>query len=39
MAAFNGREIPAEDRNFAATGRAKAAIAEKGRDAAQAWDV
>ena len=33
MAAFNGREIPAEDRNFAATGRAKAAIAEKGRDA------
>ena len=33
MAAFNGREIPAEDRNFAATGRAKAAIAKKGKAA------
>ncbi len=33
MAAFNGREIPEEDRNFAASGRANEAIAEKGRDA------
>jgi aspartate/tyrosine/aromatic aminotransferase len=33
MAAFNGRDIPAEDKNFAATGRAKAAIAAKGKDA------
>lgn len=30
MAAYNGREIPTEDKNFAATGRANAAIAEKG---------
>ncbi len=30
LAAYNGRDIPKEDRNFAATGRANAAIAEKG---------
>lgn len=33
MATFNGRDIPEEDRNFAAVGRAKAAIAKKGKDA------
>lgn len=33
MATFNGRDIPEEDRNFAASGRAKAAIAVKGKDA------
>lgn len=33
MAAFNGREIPEGDRNFTAVANAKAAIAEKGRDA------
>lgn len=33
MAAYNGREIPKEDKNFAASGKANAAIAEKGRDA------
>lgn len=33
MAAFNGREIPAGDRNFTAVGRAKAAIAAKGKEA------
>ena len=32
MAAFNGRDIPDGDRNFTAVARAKAAIAEKGRD-------
>ena len=30
LAAYNGREIPKEDKNFAATGKANAAIAEKG---------
>jgi len=33
MAAYNGREIPKEDKNFAASGKANAAIAEKGRAA------
>lgn len=33
MAAINGREIPEEDKNFAATGKANAAIAEKGNEA------
>ncbi len=33
MAAINGREIPKEDKNFAASGKANAAIAEKGKDA------
>ncbi len=33
MAAFNGRDIPAGDRNFTAVARAKAAIAEKGKEA------
>jgi len=33
MAALNGREIPAGDRNFTAVGNAKAAIAEKGKEA------
>lgn len=33
MAAYNGREIPKEDKVFAASGRAKAMIAEKGKDA------
>ena len=33
MAAYNGREIPKEDKNFAASGKANAAIAEKGREA------
>ena len=32
MAAYNGRDIPAQDKNFAASGRAKAAIAARGRD-------
>lgn len=30
LAAYNGREIPKEDKNFAATGKANAAIVEKG---------
>ncbi|MBR2674282.1 MAG: tRNA (guanosine(46)-N7)-methyltransferase TrmB [Mogibacterium sp.] len=30
LAAYNGREIPKEDKNFTATGKANAAIAEKG---------
>lgn len=33
MAAYNGRNIPKEDKVFAASGRAKAMIAEKGKDA------
>ena len=33
MAAFNGREIPEGDRNFIAVGKAKAAIAKKGKEA------
>ena len=33
MAAINGREIPAGDRNFTAVGNAKAAIAKKGKSA------
>lgn len=33
MAAYNGRDIPLEDKVFAASGRAKAMIAEKGKDA------
>ena len=33
MAAYNGREIPKEDKVFAASGRAKAMIAERGKDA------
>ena len=33
MAAYNGRNIPKEDKVFAASGRAKAMIAEKGRNA------
>jgi len=33
MAAYNGRTIPKEDKVFAASGRAKAAIAEYGKDA------
>ena len=33
MAAMNGREIPKEDKNFAASGKANAAIAEKGKEA------
>ncbi|MBQ0018220.1 MAG: tRNA (guanosine(46)-N7)-methyltransferase TrmB [Clostridiales bacterium] len=33
MAAYNGRDIPKEDKVFAASGRAKAMIAEKGKDA------
>ena len=33
FAAFNGREIPKEDKNFAACGKANAAIAEKGKGA------
>lgn len=33
MAAFNGRDIPDEDKNFAATGKANAAIAQKGSEA------
>ena len=33
MAAFNGREIPLEDKVFAASGRAKKMIEEKGKDA------
>ncbi len=33
MVTYNGRDIPTEDKVFAASGRAKAAIAEKGKDA------
>ena len=33
MAAYNGRNIPKEDKVFAASGRAKAMIADKGKDA------
>ena len=33
MAAYNGRNIPKEDKVFAASGRAKAMIAERGKDA------
>jgi len=33
MAAVNGREIPKEDKNFTASSKANAAIAEKGKDA------
>lgn len=33
MAAFNGRDIPENDKLFAATGRGKAAVLEKGHDA------
>lgn len=33
MAAYNGRDIPKEDKVFAASGRAKAMIAERGKDA------
>ena len=33
MAAYNGREIPKEDKNFTASGKANAAIAEKGNEA------
>ena len=33
MAAYNGRNIPKEDKVFAASGRAKAMIAEKGKEA------
>ena len=33
MAAFNGRDIPAGDRNFTAVANAKAAIAAKGKEA------
>ncbi len=33
LATYNGREVPEYDRNFAATGRANAAIAAKGKDA------
>lgn len=33
FAAMNGRDIPKEDKNFAATGRANAAIKEKGVEA------
>lgn len=33
MAAYNGREIPKEDKGFAANGRAKAMIKERGADA------
>ncbi len=33
MAAYNGREIPLEDKVFAASGRAKKMIKEKGKDA------
>ena len=33
MAAYNGRDIPKEDKVFAASGRAKKMIAERGKDA------